>query len=69
MHFFATFVAGFVVGFSNIWQLSLVTLAVMPLIVICGGMYAVVLTGLTSKGQEAYAQAGRIAEQVRSQLP
>ncbi|CAI5997677.1 unnamed protein product [Closterium sp. NIES-65] len=68
MHFMATFVAGFIIGFSSIWQLTLVILAVVPLIAFCGAIYAIVLTGLTSKGQEAYAKAGAVAEQAIGQV-
>lgn len=60
----ARFVAGFAVGFTSVWQLTLVTLAVVPLIAVAGGAYAVTMIGLTSKSQKAYAKAGEIAEQV-----
>lgn len=66
LHFFATFVAGFAVGFTSVWQIALVTLAVAPLLVLCGGLKAVALTGLTTKSLEAYAVAGRIVEEVRA---
>ncbi|GJP52824.1 hypothetical protein CLOM_g11912 [Closterium sp. NIES-68] len=68
LHFMATFVAGFIIGFTSIWQLTLVILAVVPLIACCGAIYAIVLTGLTSKGQEAYAKAGAVAEQAIGQV-
>eukprot|EP00850_Spirogloea_muscicola_P002385 SM000009S23514 [mRNA] locus=s9:452194:477102:- [translate_table: standard] len=68
LHFMATFVTGFVVGFTLIWKLTLVILAVVPIIAVAGGTYAVVLTGLTSKGQEAYVQAGGVAEQAVAQV-
>ena len=54
-----------IIGFVNVWQLALVVLAVLPLIATCGATYAVVLSGLTSKEQKAYAGAGEIAQQVR----
>eukprot|EP00850_Spirogloea_muscicola_P019763 SM000198S05334 [mRNA] locus=s198:71017:85178:- [translate_table: standard] len=68
LHFMATFVTGFVVGFTLIWKLTLVILAVVPIIAVAGGTYAVVLSGLTSKGQEAYVQAGGVAEQAVAQV-
>lgn len=64
IHFLTTFVAGFAIGFSSLWKLALVTLAVVPAIAMAGGFYAYTLTGLTSKSQQAYAEAGGIAEQV-----
>ena len=60
----ARFVAGFAVGFSSVWQLTLVTLAVVPLMATAGGTYAAIMIGLTAKSQKAYAEAGKVAEEV-----
>ncbi|KAG6555321.1 hypothetical protein Mapa_003364 [Marchantia paleacea] len=68
VHYMARFVAGFAVGFTSVWQLTLVTLAVVPLIAVAGGAYAVTMIGLTSKSQKAYAKAGEIAEQAIAQI-
>ncbi|KAI5063452.1 hypothetical protein GOP47_0021999 [Adiantum capillus-veneris] len=68
IHYMSRFLAGFGVGFSSVWQLSLVTLSVVPLIAMAGGLYAYVLVGLTNKSQEAYVKAGEISEQVMSQI-
>ncbi len=65
LHYMARFFAGFAVGFSSVWQLTLVTLAVVPLIALAGGAYAVVMIGITSKSQKAYSNAGEIAEEVK----
>jgi len=65
LHYVSTFFAGFAVGFSMVWRLGLVTLAVAPAIAVAGGCYAYVLTGLTSKNREAYEDAGNFAEQVQ----
>lgn len=64
-HFISRFVAGFAVGFSTVWQLSLVTLAIVPLIALAGGLYAFAVTGLMSRSRQAYIKAGGIAEEVR----
>ena len=64
IHYMARFIAGFAVGFSSVWQLTLVTLAVVPLIALAGGSYAVVMIGLTARSQKAYSKAGEIAEEV-----
>lgn len=60
----ATFVSGFVVGFTAVWQLALVTLAVVPLIAVIGGVHTVTLAKLSGKSQESLSEAGNIAEQV-----
>lgn len=65
IHYMSTFISGFIIGFTMVWKLALVTLAVVPAIALAGGAYAYALTGLTSKSQQAYAEAGGIAEQVR----
>jgi ATP-binding cassette subfamily B (MDR/TAP) protein 1 len=54
----ATFVAGFVVGFSQVWQLTLVLFAIIPLLATPGMLYARTLKGLSSQGAEAYSDAG-----------
>ncbi|CAA0830309.1 ABC transporter B family member 1 [Striga hermonthica] len=68
LHYLATCVSGFVVGFSAVWQLSLVTLAVVPLIAVIGGIHTVTLAKLSGKSQEALSQAGNIAEQTIAQI-
>ena len=64
LHFMATFVGGFALAFSVLWKLSLVTIAVVPAIAFAGGLYVFTLTKLSSKSQEAYGNAGTIADQV-----
>ncbi|KAJ0434751.1 putative Type 1 protein exporter [Helianthus annuus] len=61
--------ATFVVGFTAVWQLALVTLAVVPLIVVIGGTHTTTLAKLSSKSQDALSQARNIAEQVNFRLP
>ncbi|OVA18006.1 ABC transporter [Macleaya cordata] len=68
IHYMATFVSGFVVGFTAAWQLALVTLAVVPLIAVVGGIQTTTLAKLSSKSQEALSQAGNIAEQTIVQI-
>lgn len=69
LHYISTFVTGFAVAFSMVWRLGLVTLAVFPIIVLVGGVYAFVFTGYTSKNREVYEEAGVIAEQVPKKSP
>ncbi|KAL7136709.1 hypothetical protein ABFS83_10G048600 [Erythranthe nasuta] len=68
LHYMATFVSGFVVGFTAVWQLALVTLAVVPLIAIIGGIHTTTLAKLSGKSQDALSQAGNIAEQTIAQI-
>ncbi|XP_023744885.1 ABC transporter B family member 1 [Lactuca sativa] len=68
IHYMATFVSGFVVGFTAVWQLALVTLAVVPLIAIIGAIHTITLAKLSSKSQEALSEAGNIAEQTIAQI-
>ncbi|XP_057548337.1 ABC transporter B family member 1 [Amaranthus tricolor] len=68
IHYLATFVTGFVVGFTAVWQLALVTLAVVPLIAIIGGIHTTTLAKLSSKSQGAMSQAGNIVEQTIVQI-
>ncbi|CAI7915259.1 unnamed protein product [Closterium sp. NIES-54] len=67
MHFMATFVAAFIIGFTMLWQLTLIILAIVPLMAGCGAVYAIAITGVTSKGQHTYAQTGVVAEQAMGQ--
>ncbi|KAH9326811.1 hypothetical protein KI387_006989, partial [Taxus chinensis] len=68
IHYMATFVAGFVVGFTTVWQLALLTVAVVPLIAVVGAVHTIIFTKLSSKSQDAYAEAGNIAEQALAQI-
>lgn len=63
----ATFVSGFVVGFTAVWQLALVTLAVVPLIAVIAAIHTNTLAKLSGKSQEALSQAGNIVEQVKKE--
>ena len=65
----ATFVSGFIVGFTAVWQLALVTIAVVPLIAVIGGIHTTTLSKLSNKSQESLSQAGNIVEQVECTDP
>ncbi|GER37199.1 ABC transporter B family member 1 [Striga asiatica] len=54
-------VTGFVVGFTAVWQLYLVTLVVVPLIVVIGGVHIVTLSKSSSKRQAALSQERNVA--------
>ncbi|KAF4800616.1 Multidrug resistance protein 1 [Turdus rufiventris] len=59
-----TFVAGFVVGLTRGWKLTLVILAVSPVLGLSAALWAKVLSAFTDKEQAAYAKAGAVAEEV-----
>ncbi|XP_042438125.1 ABC transporter B family member 2-like [Zingiber officinale] len=64
MHYISRFIAGFAIGFASVWQISLVTLSIVPLIAIAGGIYAYIATGLIARVRKSYVKAGEIAEEV-----
>ncbi|KAG9442706.1 hypothetical protein H6P81_018560 [Aristolochia fimbriata] len=64
----AQFIVGFTLAFVSVWQLTLVTLAVVPLIVMAGGVYAITVSNLSKKSEAAYAEASQVAEEVISQV-
>ncbi|CAK9165121.1 unnamed protein product [Ilex paraguariensis] len=68
IHYMATFVSGFVVGFTAVWQLALATLGVVPLIAVIAAIYTSTLAKLTAKSQEALSQAGNVVEQTIVQI-
>ncbi|EFJ06167.1 hypothetical protein SELMODRAFT_236608 [Selaginella moellendorffii] len=68
IHFLARFIGGLVAGFVAVWQLALITVAVVPAIALAGGAYAVSLINTAAKSQKANEEAGKIAEQVIAQV-
>ncbi|KAK4261467.1 hypothetical protein QN277_004459 [Acacia crassicarpa] len=64
IHYISRFISGFIIGFVRVWQISLVTLSIVPLIALAGGLYAYVTVGLISKVRKSYVRAGEIAEEV-----
>ncbi|XP_004862484.1 multidrug resistance protein 1 isoform X1 [Heterocephalus glaber] len=60
----ATFLAGFIVGFTRGWKLTLVILAISPVLGLSAGIWAKVLSSFTDKELSAYAKAGAVAEEV-----
>ncbi|KAI9111388.1 hypothetical protein K1719_017078 [Acacia pycnantha] len=64
IHYISRFISGFIIGFVRVWQISLVTLSIVPLIALAGGLYAYVTVGLIAKVRKSYVRAGEIAEEV-----
>ncbi|XP_067843433.1 bile salt export pump-like isoform X2 [Heptranchias perlo] len=65
---FTTFVTGFLLGFVSGWKLTLVIIAVSPLIGLGAALMALFVSKLTSLGLKAYAKAGAVAEEVLSSI-
>ncbi|KAF2077589.1 hypothetical protein CYY_001130 [Polysphondylium violaceum] len=63
LHHTSTFISGFIIGFINGWQLTLVILALTPLIAAAGAFMTKMMADLTKQGQDAYAKAGGVAEE------
>ncbi|GBG24499.1 ABC transporter B family member 3 [Hondaea fermentalgiana] len=61
--FVCMFIGGFVMGFVQSWQLTLVIVAVTPLLAACGYAMTKLLADATSGGLGAYATAGGMAEE------
>nr|GMC75663.1 ABC transporter B family member 13-like [Ipomoea batatas] len=68
IRYISQFLVGFAVGFLSVWQLTLLTLAVVPLIAVAGGTYTLIMSNLSQKGEAAYAEAGKVAEEAISQV-
>ena len=62
--FITLFISGLVLAFVRGWKLALVLLAVLPLLMIAGGFMSFMLANLTKRGQQSYAKAGSVVEEV-----
>lgn len=60
----AAFITGFVIAFVKGWRLAVVILATVPILAGVGGIMGYSITKFTLKTQDAYAEAGAVAEQV-----
>ncbi|GMI98930.1 P-glycoprotein 21, ATP-binding cassette B21 [Hibiscus trionum] len=59
----STFLGGFVIAFIRGWLLTLVMMSAIPLLVISGGIMAMIISKMASRGQSAYAKAAIVVEQ------
>ena len=55
-------------AFIKGWKLTLVLLVAIPFMIVLGAALSVLISKATSKGQEAYAQAGAVVEQAISAI-
>ncbi|KAI8141628.1 putative ABC transporter protein [Fennellomyces sp. T-0311] len=60
----SAFVLGFIMAFGLGWNLAVIVLAVLPVLGGVGGAMGYFITKSTLKVQDAYADAGNVAEQV-----
>ncbi|XP_053465061.1 ATP-dependent translocase ABCB1 isoform X1 [Nycticebus coucang] len=60
----ATFFTGFIIGFIRGWKLTLVILAISPVLGVSAALWAKILSSFTDKELHAYAKAGAVAEEV-----
>ncbi|KAM6202297.1 ATP-dependent translocase ABCB1 [Rhynchocyon petersi] len=60
----AAFCTGFIVGFTRGWELTLVILAISPVLGLSAAIWAKILSSFTDKELLAYAKAGAVAEEV-----
>ncbi|KAI5063348.1 hypothetical protein GOP47_0021895 [Adiantum capillus-veneris] len=68
IHYLSQFMTGMVVSFRSLWELSLLTLAAVPLIALSGGFCAYMIIGITARNQEAYSRAAEVALEVIEQM-
>ncbi|MCO5550954.1 hypothetical protein L7F22_004449 [Adiantum nelumboides] len=59
----STFIGGFAVAFAKGWKLTLMMLVTIPPMVVVGAVVMTVISKATSRGQNAYAEAGDVVEQ------
>ncbi|KAH8547854.1 P-loop containing nucleoside triphosphate hydrolase protein [Umbelopsis sp. PMI_123] len=59
----AQFITGFIIAFVKGWNLAVVILATLPLMGICGGLMGKYISKFSIMAQDAYADAGSVAEQ------
>ncbi|KAJ3207855.1 Multidrug resistance protein 1 [Clydaea vesicula] len=63
-----TFIAGFIMAFARGWQLALVLCAIFPLLGIAGFVMSRNMAKQSSGGQDAYAEAGAVAQQTLASI-
>ncbi|CAM6101412.1 unnamed protein product [Calypogeia fissa] len=68
IHYLSTLVVGLVIGFTNHWKIAVVTIAVLPLLALAGGLLVYNITRFTAKAASSYTEAGSIAEQAIAQV-
>ncbi|XP_065417871.1 bile salt export pump isoform X1 [Chrysemys picta bellii] len=65
---FTTFICGFLLGFASGWKLTMVIIAVSPLLGIGAATLGLAVAKLTGLELKAYAKAGAVADEVLSSI-
>ncbi|KAJ1988479.1 hypothetical protein GGI25_005282, partial [Coemansia spiralis] len=68
IQYVSTFVSALILAFVKGWRLTLVVLAVLPLLVGSASLIGIILARSTAGGQDAYAEAGGVADEVLSSI-
>lgn len=68
MQYITTFITGIILAFTKGWKLTLVVLSVMPALVLAAALMGKYLAESTSGGQDSYAEAGGVADEVLSSI-
>ncbi|XP_038049407.1 ATP-dependent translocase ABCB1-like isoform X2 [Patiria miniata] len=68
LYMLTVFVGGIALGFVKSWKLTLVILAISPLVVLSTFLMTKILQTLSQKELQCYAKAGAIAEEVLSSI-
>ncbi|KAJ2775774.1 hypothetical protein IWQ57_000184 [Coemansia nantahalensis] len=68
LQYVTTFVAGVILAFVKGWRLTLVVLSVLPLLAGSASLMGILLARDTAGGQDAYAAAGSVADEVLSSI-
>jgi len=63
-----TFLACYLIAFMNGWKLTLLMMAVMPLLLVVVGIMSILLRKFTKKSQDAYGVVGGIAQEAFTQI-
>ncbi|KAJ2366956.1 hypothetical protein IW150_005800, partial [Coemansia sp. RSA 2607] len=64
VQYVVTFLTGLIIAFIKGWRLTLVILAVMPVLAGSAATMGIMLAKTTANGQDSYAEAGGVADEV-----
>ncbi|KAJ1646207.1 hypothetical protein LPJ64_002271, partial [Coemansia asiatica] len=68
IQFLTTFITGIIIAFFKGWRLTLVMLSVLPVLIGSASLLGVLIAENTSGGQDGYAEAGGVADEVLSSI-
>ena len=68
INYLSSFIVAYVLAFVQSWRLTLIMMAIMPVLIISGAFIAIFLSTASAKAQAAYATAGGIAQEVLSAI-